>query len=44
MATGMIDVQAAKSSKRCYTKHGLTTLKKAVRTLRGQKKLKKTTG
>jgi hypothetical protein len=41
MATDMIDVQAAKKSKRYYTKHGLSTLKKAVRALRGQTNLKK---
>jgi hypothetical protein len=41
MATDMIDVQAAKKTKRYYTKHGLSTLKKAVRALRGQTNLKK---
>jgi hypothetical protein len=37
----MIDIQAAKKSKRYVTKHGLNTLKKAVRALRGQTKPKK---
>ncbi len=32
----MIEVQAAKKSKRYYTKHVLTKLKKSVRALRGR--------
>lgn len=36
MATDMIDAEPAKKSKRYYAKHGLTTLKNAVRVLGGR--------
>lgn len=36
MATNMTDAEPTKKPKRYYTKHGLTTLKKAVRVLGGR--------
>ena len=36
MATGMIDVEPAKRSKREYRKHGLGTMKRAMKRLGGR--------